>query len=213
MSKSANRVSGVFALFRGHGLLEAAGGRRGTQVAVTLDGERRAVPCLKELGPEGARSLAATLVKIASVRGAALAGRLRRAALLIGAISDYCEAGAESEGGGVHRAAAQLQDFIDELAFENIPLERIYERLDVSSAHAETLFRRAFGVTPVAYRRRLRLGRARELLVSSQMNVSEAAYAVGFADPLYFSRVFRRVFGTTPSSLIREFSHRRKLAP
>jgi transcriptional regulator GlxA family with amidase domain len=61
----------------------------------------------------------------------------------------------------------------------------------------------------VAYRRHLRLRRARELLVTSQKNVSEVACATGFSDPLYFSRVFRRAFGVTPSSLIRSFSSRR----
>ena len=68
----------------------------------------------------------------------------------------------------------------------------VYSHLDLSSAHAGVLFRAAFGASPVAYRSQLRLRRARELLVSSQLNVAQVALAVGFTDALYFSRVFRK---------------------
>lgn len=51
------------------------------------------------------------------------------------------------------------------------------------------------------YLRSLRLHRAKELLQSSDMNVSEVAYKVGFNDPKYFSRVFSEVFGVSPSEV------------
>jgi len=46
--------------------------------------------------------------------------------------------------------------------------------------------------------------------VSSKLNVGQVARAVGFAGPLYFSRLFRRAFGLAPSDLIRDFSGRRQ---
>ncbi len=52
--------------------------------------------------------------------------------------------------------------------------------------------------------------RARELLISSQLNVSEVAFEVGYSDPLYFSRIFRKHFNVTPSSLIGDFMNARK---
>ena len=86
----------------------------------------------------------------------------------------------------------------------------LYRQLGVSAAQAATLFSRAFGIPPVAYRLQVRLNRARELLVSTRRNVRETAWEVGFSDPLYFSRVFAKHFGTTPSSLIREFAVTRR---
>lgn len=47
--------------------------------------------------------------------------------------------------------------------------------------------------------RSFRLEKARELLQSSRMGVTEVAYAVGFKDPYYFSRAFAREFGLSPS--------------
>ncbi|MCO6488827.1 MAG: helix-turn-helix domain-containing protein, partial [Phaeodactylibacter sp.] len=51
------------------------------------------------------------------------------------------------------------------------------------------------------YLRSLRLARAKELLLTTNMNVSEVAYEVGFKDPKYFSRVFSKAYGTPPSEL------------
>ncbi|MBK6930675.1 MAG: response regulator [Saprospirales bacterium] len=47
--------------------------------------------------------------------------------------------------------------------------------------------------------RSYRLEKARTLLQTSRMTVAEVAYAVGFKDPLYFSRAFSHQFGLTPS--------------
>jgi AraC-like DNA-binding protein len=204
------RVRGAFVVFGARGLLRPGGGAAGDKVRVSLGRGQQTAPCLKELTPGDARALAGTLAELAGVRRGGTLGRLRRSALLFRAICEYCEARPRRGAGGVHREASRLRGLVDEMAFENISLARIYERLEVSAAHAETLFVAAYGLAPVAYRRGLRLHRARELLISSQMNVSEAAYAVGFADPMYFSRVFKTRFGVTPSSLISNYSTRRR---
>jgi transcriptional regulator GlxA family with amidase domain len=51
----------------------------------------------------------------------------------------------------------------------------------------------------------IRLEKARHLLKTSNMNISEVAYDVGFNDPKYFGRVFSEAFGQSPS----EFAGRR----
>lgn len=56
------------------------------------------------------------------------------------------------------------------------------------------------GMSLSRYLRSLRLHKAQRLLSSSAMNVSEVAYAVGFEDPKYFSRLFSEEFGTSPAS-------------
>jgi AraC-like DNA-binding protein len=48
------------------------------------------------------------------------------------------------------------------------------------------------------YLRSLRLHQAKTLLETTELNVSEIAYEVGFSDPKYFSRVFSEQFGTAP---------------
>jgi len=47
----------------------------------------------------------------------------------------------------------------------------------------------------------MRLNKARELLKDPELNVSEIAYRMGYSDPAYFSRVFSKHFGVTPSEI------------
>ena len=56
------------------------------------------------------------------------------------------------------------------------------------------------GMSISRYVRTLRLRKAKELLSSSGLNVSEVAYAVGFDNPKYFSRIFSEEFGVSPGN-------------
>ena len=57
------------------------------------------------------------------------------------------------------------------------------------------------GQTPVQFIRSIRLRKAKELLQSSTLNISEIAYEVGFSDPNYFSRSFQQTFGSPPTAI------------
>ena len=46
--------------------------------------------------------------------------------------------------------------------------------------------------------RKARLARARQLLQTTDKNVSEVAYAVGFSTPSYFSKCYKEEFGESP---------------
>ena len=56
------------------------------------------------------------------------------------------------------------------------------------------------GMSVIPYLRALRLQKAEELLKQSSMSIAEVAYAVGFDNPRYFSRVFSEEKGVSPSS-------------
>jgi AraC family transcriptional regulator of arabinose operon len=60
------------------------------------------------------------------------------------------------------------------------------------------LFKRHYGTSPMAYFSELRMQRARELLSFTKMSVKEIAAELGFDDPLYFSRAFKKVSGMSP---------------
>jgi AraC family transcriptional regulator, arabinose operon regulatory protein len=202
-------VDGIFILFRGHGLLARS---RPGHVAVMASAEApaRVVPFLRRISASTAIHLQDLLRRISAVSAMHQEGLLLRGALLLEALSVYCNEPRSGRVGAVHREAQRLRDLIDGHAFEETAIAHLYGELAVSPARAATLFARAFGLSPVAYRTQVRLNRARELLVSTRRNVSETAYEVGFSDPLYFSRAFRRRFGVTPSSLIREFAATRR---
>ncbi|MFQ5569815.1 MAG: helix-turn-helix transcriptional regulator [Rhodothermales bacterium] len=56
-------------------------------------------------------------------------------------------------------------------------------------------------LSTAGYIRSMRLQRAAQLLEEQAGTVSEVAYAVGFQDPKHFSRLFRQVFGVSPSRI------------
>ena len=57
-------------------------------------------------------------------------------------------------------------------------------------------------LAPIELIRTIRLKKAKSLLGTGDHDISEVAYKLGFNDPKYFSTVFKRYFGQTPSSYI-----------
>jgi len=76
--------------------------------------------------------------------------------------------------------------------------------LNVTPAVLTAAFRRRFGATPVAYRLRQRLLRARELLVHEPQPLDAIAQRCGFSDAGYLCRVFRQHLGTSPRAYARQ---------
>ena len=70
----------------------------------------------------------------------------------------------------------------------------------------ECMFRRAFkaekGMSPVKYRNMLRLKKAYEMLTSGEFSVVETAISTNFDDPGYFSKLFKKQYGISPSECI-----------
>lgn len=67
--------------------------------------------------------------------------------------------------------------------------------------HVNLLFRRELGITPSSVINRERVMTAYRLIHEENYSVKEAAYAVGYQDPFYFSRVFKQILGIPPSQV------------
>jgi two-component system response regulator YesN len=94
----------------------------------------------------------------------------------------------------------QAQDYIAGHFAAGVTREEIAAALGVSPSYVSRIFRRYAGMALWDYVNSLRVARARELLEHSDMTVTEIAFAVGFNDPAYFSRIFRKVTGKSPRS-------------
>ena len=69
----------------------------------------------------------------------------------------------------------------------------------VSDTYFRRLFLETYGERPLDYLNRLRIGYARELLISGYYSTTEVALRSGFSNPKYFSTVFKRITGETPT--------------
>lgn len=67
-----------------------------------------------------------------------------------------------------------------------------------SAPHFVRLFRKLQGEPPMRFYNRLRIEKACELLPQSNLSIKEVAAAVGFDDPAYFSRLFKKEVGQSP---------------
>ena len=82
---------------------------------------------------------------------------------------------------------------------ENLSLDSVAKEIDLSSPYLSSLFSRILGTTFINYVQSVRIQKAKELLCSTTMKVYEIAYSIGYDDEKYFSQVFRKTEGITPS--------------
>ncbi len=76
--------------------------------------------------------------------------------------------------------------------------EEIARRVGLSQRQLERLFRRYLNTTPARHYLRLRLLRARHLLLQTTLSITGIAVASGFCSTSHFSRCYREVFGHSP---------------
>jgi AraC-like DNA-binding protein len=97
---------------------------------------------------------------------------------------------------------ARAVDYIARNISGSLSVAGTSKHLRLNPDYLTRLFKQSLGESLGSYVLRHRMTRARELLTSSNLNIKETAEAVGFSDPLYFSRVFRREEGMSPSEYI-----------
>lgn len=99
----------------------------------------------------------------------------------------------------VNSIAKKIKRFINGNYYNDISIDSIAQSLNYSRNYLYTLFKNNYGTSPQAYLLNLRIQKAKELLTNEQnLSINEIAHAIGYKDPLYFSRVFHKKTGVTP---------------
>ena len=93
---------------------------------------------------------------------------------------------------------AEVFDFIEGHFHEPISLRDVAAAVNLSSGHLTTIVRRKTGRPVHEWIKERRMAQARRLLAETDLAVAELARRVGYSDPVYFVRTFRRVHDTTP---------------
>jgi two-component system response regulator YesN len=95
----------------------------------------------------------------------------------------------------VDRAAV----YIVERYQEELSLEEVAEHVHLNPHYFSKVFKQQTGETFIDYVTRLRIDKAKALILDGQFSLKEVCYMVGYKDPNYFSRVFKKVTGVTPT--------------
>jgi len=121
--------------------------------------------------------------------------------LLVGYILQGCSA-ADKLSPVTTQVQSDIQSHISDVTYS---LEDSIKKLPLNYDYVRKLFKRETGITPHEYLLSERMQLAQKLILSgisnrySAYSVSQIAEACGFSEPLYFSRVFKKYFGVSPS--------------
>ncbi|WP_447757321.1 bifunctional transcriptional activator/DNA repair enzyme AdaA [Sphingopyxis fribergensis] len=92
---------------------------------------------------------------------------------------------------------------IEEGALDDAGVEALAERLGIGARHLTRLFRRHLDTTPLAAARTARVQRAKRLIDSTDLGMTEIALAAGFGSVRSFNAAFQQVYRRAPSLLKR----------
>lgn len=94
-------------------------------------------------------------------------------------------------------------DYIASHYQDPISINDIANYTGICRSHLYRIFKTHLSISPVQYLTEFRIREACNLMNHRRLPVKAIAYAVGFSDPLYFSSVFKKMFGQTPTEYMK----------
>lgn len=114
---------------------------------------------------------------------------------LLGYLTKLGEEATENSHGGLKTALS----YISEHYAERITVKILAEASNMSESNFYALFKKLVGTSPIAYLNNYRLSAAANALLQSTRSIKEIAFSVGIDDSMYFSKLFRKTYGMSPS--------------
>lgn len=93
----------------------------------------------------------------------------------------------------------QIHEYIEQHYMEDISLQDAANQLNYSDPYFCRFFKQNFDKNFIMYLSELRVEKAKELLSDMTVNIRDIGQRVGFRDSGYFTKVFKRITGMTPS--------------
>jgi len=97
------------------------------------------------------------------------------------------------------RLVGQIRGYIEHHLYDEVSMEDLAQMARCTPNYLNTIFRRQMGQPIHQYILRCRLDAAKNMLAEGDTPVKEISYKLGFHDPLYFSRLFRKRYGISPT--------------
>lgn len=100
---------------------------------------------------------------------------------------------------GKNQSIELAKDYMEEHYFEPLTLNMVADKVGITPAYLSSLFSQHMGITLIDYLNEVRIDHACIYLKQNYFKTYEIAYKVGYRDEKYFSKVFRKVKGMSPS--------------
>ena len=95
-------------------------------------------------------------------------------------------------------AVMQVCNIIQNNYAENLTVQNIADLVYLTVPHICTIFKKEMGLTINDYLARTRIEKSKELLTDPRYKLYEVSQAVGYLDPAYFAKLFKKYVGCTP---------------
>jgi AraC-like DNA-binding protein len=99
----------------------------------------------------------------------------------------------------LHPLVASIQTHLEANLHRQIRMEDLCAEFGYSRSYLNKLFQAELGMTPVVYATYRKIEKSKALLRETPLNIAQIAAGLGFESPQYFSRVFKRCTGMTPT--------------
>lgn len=109
-----------------------------------------------------------------------------------------------AKGSSAFAQVARVINILEGKYFEKLDVQQLASSANMSVSAFHKAFREVTADSPLQYLKKIRLTRARDLIVQQNMKAYLAADAVGYESPSQFSREFKRHFGQSPAEFKRE---------
>lgn len=93
----------------------------------------------------------------------------------------------------------KISEYIEENYNKDISLVELANYVGFSSYYLSKLIKESLQINYITYLTSVRIDKAKILLKKGDLNISEIAYKVGYSEPKYFSNVFKKLEGVTPT--------------
>lgn len=93
----------------------------------------------------------------------------------------------------------KARKFIEQHSGDALSLSKVAKAVNISANHLSEKFKQVTDVNFVDYVARVRFEKTRDLLLNSNLPISEIAFAVGFQSLSQFNRVFKKLSGKSPT--------------
>jgi YesN/AraC family two-component response regulator len=100
-----------------------------------------------------------------------------------------------------HSMMEQTIEYIRQHYMESVTLESLAEQHQMKAKYFSHIFQKYTGTGPIHYLIQYRMKVAHELLMTTSFSVRDIAGSVGYPDAYYFSRLFKKHYGKSPTSL------------
>lgn len=95
---------------------------------------------------------------------------------------------------------ANLKKVIELHLYENLSIEELARLCNLSISSFKRKFTVIFNDSPIHYMNQRKIDKSKELLQMSNLTIAEISYEIGIQDPQYFTRIFKKAIGESPSS-------------